>query len=516
MYKTASSSSEYYHWQWFSFKEMLWAFMAAALVVLWQWLVATSELMNRFIGILNAEPANKNDAYHHVFMNIVEEVSVATGGKKMEPFVVPTMAMNAFAISDFRGRSIIGVTEGLLARLNRQQIEAVVGHEAAHIASGDSAQTTVISSLFEGYNAAIAGVEGMFGRTRSSSSRNSFMGLVIIIYIVLIISRFMATLLKMFIAREREYRADAIAVRLTRDPLSLAEALYAITYHWKLQGMPSAELDSIFTVSPNLTPDKEGNSLTDELFQTHPPVLDRIKILLDMAHTDLKNLVEDVDAKIDHARIEAPELTNHTAPTGTWMVNHDNQWEGPYGLQQISGLVWFRPDMWVKRMGEETVKFAYDDQDLITMFKQQHATAEGAMCCPKCHVGLGDLEYEGVLVRRCLACGGTLVGETDVQRIIIRPEVGFSDRIKKIGDQIDKNYEVWAGQKIDRSPANLFTCPKCANDRCKMNRMFYTAAYQVEIDKCFYCGLVWFDKDELEILQYIVEKRSLSSYDNKY
>ncbi|MBF0484439.1 MAG: M48 family metalloprotease [Candidatus Omnitrophica bacterium] len=514
---SAYKYGEHFYWQWFSRQEFIVGLTASIFVIIWQWQVATSQLLERFIGVLGAEPPNKNDSYHKVLINIVEEVSVATGGVKMEPYVIPIMAMNAFAISDFQGRSIIGVTEGLLARLTRQQLEAVVAHEAAHIASGDSLQTTVISSLFEVYNALISGIESTTGGSRIStrSRDNSFSGLVVIVYMILVLSRSMALLMKMFISREREYRADAIAVRLTRDPISLAEALYSITYHWKLQGMPSAEMDSIFTVSPNLTPDQEGNGFMDELFRTHPPALDRIKVLLNMAHEDLQTLVNDVDAKSERIRVEVPQLSGTTDNT-QWMVSKNNLWEGPYNLTQIAGLSWFNPETWVKRMDQEGVKLAYDDQELIGFLKQQHQNASGLFCCPKCKIGLQELEYEGVLVYKCPTCSGTLVNERDVQRIIIRPEVGFNDRIKKIGDELDKNTARWSEAKINRNLITLYTCPKCMNDRCKMNRMFYTAVYQVEIDKCFYCGMIWFDKDELEVLQYLIEKRSLTAYDKNY
>src|SRR6185503_11744032 len=146
-----------------------------------------------------------------------------------------------FALSDFQGRHVIGTTEGVLSRLSRAQIEAIVGHEAAHVVSGDCLATTVTSSLFELYSGLLKGMELMFrgsGRSSYRSSRSSGRGgggivaIIIVVYLLLLITKFLGYLLRMFISRQREYRADAIAVRLTRDPLSLAEALYAIGYHW--------------------------------------------------------------------------------------------------------------------------------------------------------------------------------------------------------------------------------------------------------------------------------------------
>ena len=172
---------------------------------------------------------------------------MATGGRKIEGMVIPTSAMNAFALMDFEGRSVIGVTEGLLARLTRAQLEAVVGHEAAHIVSGDCLATTVTTSLFALYSGLLKGLESVFRATRSSSRRGGgVLALLIAVYVLLWISRGMSHLARMFVSRQREYRADAIAARLTRDPLSPAEALYTIAYRWRGAGLAAEELESIF------------------------------------------------------------------------------------------------------------------------------------------------------------------------------------------------------------------------------------------------------------------------------
>jgi hypothetical protein len=97
------------------------------------------------------------------------------------------------------------------------------------------------------------------------------------------------------------------------------------------------------------------------------------------------------------------------------------------------------------------------------------------------------------------------VRENDVKRIIIRQEVGFSDRIKKIAEGIQKEEQLKGFKTISRDPRTLFACPKCQHRRAKMLRMFYTEVYRVEVDKCFTCGLLWFDQDELEVLQYLIE-----------
>ncbi|HQL41695.1 MAG TPA: hypothetical protein PLO93_05320, partial [Candidatus Omnitrophota bacterium] len=92
------------------------------------WVFTVNGLVEKILGILKAERLNPEDKYHAVFRNIIDEVSVATGGVRIEGVVIPVCAMNAFAISDFSGRNVIGVTEGLLARLSRAQLKTVVDH----------------------------------------------------------------------------------------------------------------------------------------------------------------------------------------------------------------------------------------------------------------------------------------------------------------------------------------------------------------------------------------------------
>ncbi|MCK5083277.1 MAG: zf-TFIIB domain-containing protein, partial [Candidatus Omnitrophica bacterium] len=94
---------------------------------------------------------------------------------------------------------------------------------------------------------------------------------------------------------------------------------------------------------------------------------------------------------------------------------------------------------------------------------------------------------------------------SDIQRIIIRQEVGFSEKIKKIARGIQREARLAKFTAINRDPKTLLKCPKCQHSRTRMMRMFYTEAYRVEVDKCFACGLVWFDTDELEVLQYLIE-----------
>ena len=482
-------------------------FALAILVGYVHWTCTVSGLVEKISGVLRAEPLNPGDHYHQRLQNIINEVSVATGGRKIEGMIIPTTAMNAFALTDFAGRAIIGVTEGLLARLTRAQLEAVVGHEAAHIVSGDCLATTVTTSIFALYGGLLKGLERIFSKTRSSSSSRGggVMALLLGIYILLWATRGMSQLVRMFISRQREYRADAVAVRLTRDPLSLAEALYAIDRRWRGAGLAAEELESLFIINPAYSALDEKTSFFADMFSTHPPMKDRLNVLLEMAHTDMETVIKDVEQAAVHPRSPISD-SGAAIPGLQWMVHRDGAWEGPFDLAMLITLEGLRPETWVQRLGATDIKMAYEDQDLMNAVNKK----TGPYRCPKCAISLTTIIYEGVEINECSFCHGVLVAEKDATRIIIREEVGFPEEVTRLAARISEQEKIWQWGKdaIKRDPATLLACPRCEPHKGKMIPMFYTAAYHVEIDKCLYCGSIWFDKDELEVLQCLIENQT--------
>ena len=209
----ASPRAFTFHFTVLKFSQTLIIFGFAFIIGFVHWNWTTANLIVKILGVLKAEKLNPKDRYHQMFQNIVDEVSVATGGKKMEAVVIPTMAMNAFALADFSGQAVIGLTEGMLARLTRAQIEAVVGHEAAHIVSGDCLATTITTSLFELFSGVLRGFEAVFrggGRQGGySSMRVSARGgagvivFLMLIYMLLSVTKMLSQLVRLFISRQR-------------------------------------------------------------------------------------------------------------------------------------------------------------------------------------------------------------------------------------------------------------------------------------------------------------------------
>lgn len=475
--------------------------------------LSSQNLLNKMLKAIGAIPLDLKDRYHKRLQNVVQEMSIVTGGKRLEAQVVPVTSMNAFALADFSGRAVIGVTEGLLSRLNRSQLEAVVAHEAAHIAAGDCLMTTVSCSLFALYAAALeismAALTGAGeGRTRMRMGiRGQAVVIVVAIILILSIVKAISHLVNMTVSRQREYRADSLAVKMIRNPLSLAQALSLIKRGWWGSNFGSEHLKPIFIMNPVSSVLDEKNDFFSDLFSTHPPVKERVSLLLEMAHADLRT-IEEAIKKREKRPVEEVEglevLEEEIKPKEIgWFAQKEGRWEGPFSLTQLSGLSWINPEVWVHRQGEEGFRPAYQDSLLSKFFSGKLPKQDiSTFSCPKCHQSLAKVRYESAPAFRCHFCKGVLVEKKALNKVLIREERGFSPEIIKLAKLADrkvcqiKDKNLWESQEIN--------CPKCGRH---MMRGFYSLAYTIEVDRCPGCGLIWFDKDELEMLQYLFEEK---------
>jgi len=489
---------------WPTGKETLAAFGIALLIGLIHWSSSTSNLIRRMSLAVGARGVDEKDTYHQMFKNVVDEVSVAIGGRPIRSLVVPTVACNAFALEDFAGRAVIGVTEGLLTRLNRAQLEAVVGHEAGHIVNGDCLSTTVTCSLAELYEEALSKVSKGFRHSRGRG------GIVILMLMfVMGTMKLLSALLRYFISRQKEYRADATSVRLTRDPLSLAEALYLISRNWRGMGAEGEYLESIFIMSPRPGYFDERQGAAANWFSTHPPIQERIRILADMGHCDPKTLEENLKKFQWVSPVAKPIVSAEEDKTAEkkWMVfNKEQKWEGPFGLEELRKLTFLTPDSWICPHGEQSVRHAYEHEALMPLFGGEAKAEEGAYPCPHCHTGLMEVNYEGAPAMRCSYCEGIFVAQDAISRILIRRDMTFPEEVVRLAEAATKQKDLFQKGRTRYKLENPFilTCPRCHN---KMRRQFFVYSYPVEIDRCVSCNGLWFDKQELEVLQYIYEHK---------
>lgn len=515
-----------YHSHSLNIFEILVTLLIAFAVGALHWLFSTNALVDKIVALLKARDLDSANADHAKFRNILDEVSVATGGIAVRGVVIPTMGMNAFAVADFESTPVIGVTQGLLMRLTRSQLEAVVAHEAAHVAQGDCLLATVTSSLFGVFNTVLQGfgqtVSGAFLSSDSGGGRkgahrdvgnyfqlirffpSAFIGIVILIFVYFFIAfaTMVSYLFRMFISREREFRADAVAVRLTRDPLSLAEALYIMAHRWRGAGAPWEVLDTIFIMNPVYGTLDEEEGWGADLFATHPPVKKRIDILLNIAHGEednLKEVMKKFNEQFKDQSLLSPNLEYK------WFLLNKDQWAGPLTLLEIAQLNWFTPQTTVKRFGSEIMVAACDDKTLADLLRTKGITDVQKPYCPRCQRALDQTLYEGINILICVGCRGSLLNEDQIGLVLYRHNVTFAPRIVKMAKVIETEQKLSGGAlSIWPCPSDIH-CPKCRNIKLPMGRRLFNVYYHVEIDKCGSCGAVWFDRDELEILQCLSE-----------
>ena len=472
------------------------------------WLIVNNHVIEKILRVLNARLLNKDIPAEKIFADIIAEVSIAGGSKvTIEGVVVPSADLNAFALSDFDGRHVIGVTQGLLDKLTRPQLEAVVGHEAAHIFSQDCLLTTVAATLFGLFSALYEEsknvIVGLLETTERRVGGRPPLWTIVFPVIVCVVSfhaRIINYLMAMFISRQKELRADATAVRLTRDPLSLAEALYTVSLYGN-QLPRSNSLESIFIISPSGSWLDNQKGFWADLWSTHPPLEDRVQILLDMAHVDADSFVERFKPPQPSSKDDTP--ASAAGPEGTlWKVYGQQGWQGPLDLVEVAALAWIRPDTRIQRVGSEEIFRVVDDPILKGTLSQKSKSELKDVCCPRCRVELHSYLYEGVPIQSCPQCAGILGGERDIEWIMTHEDVGFTSKVRELAEKMKEQRPSSEKYSADIYQKEGLACPQCRHVKARMVRQLYDRAHPVEIDKCLFCGKVWFDRNELEILQY--------------
>lgn len=240
----------------------------------------------------NAVPIDRNDPRQRVLDNVVEEMAIAGGLPKPAVYVIPDADPNAFATGSGPEKSSVAVTAGLLEALNREELQAVVSHEMAHVKNYDVRLMTVVAALV-GSVLLISdwGRRGLgWGGGRRRSSRDGGGGgAVMLVFLVLwivslILAPLIARLVAMAVSREREYLADASGSELTRNPGALASALEKIDAAKEPTPSIKQGVAHLCIADPRgrLVNEREGGLAA--LFATHPPIAKRIALLREMAY----------------------------------------------------------------------------------------------------------------------------------------------------------------------------------------------------------------------------------------
>ncbi|MBI2616992.1 M48 family metallopeptidase [Candidatus Gottesmanbacteria bacterium] len=227
-----------------------------------------------------ATPANRQKDFD--LFTVVENVSIAAGIPKPKVYTIEDPAMNAFATGRDPNHAIVCATRGLLEKLTRRELEGVIAHEISHIQNFDTRVMAIVSVL-AGSAAFLADtfVRMLWwggDRSRDRSDRGGIGSILLLLGIVLaIISPLIATLIQLAVSRRREFLADASGSLLTRNPDALASALEKIASDRHVLHSASNATAHLFIENP--FKGKSAKAWFAGLFNTHPPVEERIRIL---------------------------------------------------------------------------------------------------------------------------------------------------------------------------------------------------------------------------------------------
>lgn len=222
---------------------------------------------------VNAQPASPEQ--YRMYHNLVEGLCIASGMPKPKLYIMQSEQINAFATGRDPEHAVICVTTGCLEKLNRSELEGVLGHELSHVANYDIRFMTLAAVLV----GMIAIISEMFLRTlwfRNHDSNEKGNAILMLVGILLaILAPIFVQIVQLAISRKREFAADASSVKFTRYPGGLINALKKIGK----ESIPEKRANK--AVAPLFISDPFKRKVQG-FFQTHPPVQERIKVLEQM------------------------------------------------------------------------------------------------------------------------------------------------------------------------------------------------------------------------------------------
>ncbi|MEI7591811.1 MAG: M48 family metallopeptidase [Actinomycetes bacterium] len=235
------------------------------------------------LSMTHAVPADR-EQYARLF-NLIEGLCIASGLPQPKLYIVEDHAPNAFATGRDPKHASIAVTSGLLEKMNRIELEGVLAHELSHIKNYDIRLSSIAVCLV-GVVAALSdfGIR-MFifgGRRSNDSSSNPFT--MILALVVIILAPFMALMMQLAVSRKREALADVSAVEMTRYPPGLISALEKLRDDNTSVRNTSRATAHLWIEEPmdHYDGDDKKKSRWSHLFDTHPPIEDRIEALREM------------------------------------------------------------------------------------------------------------------------------------------------------------------------------------------------------------------------------------------
>jgi Zn-dependent protease with chaperone function/Zn-finger nucleic acid-binding protein len=521
----------------FFWKYLIFVFLISLVLTTINFFQARKAGATFILNRLQAYPPQSDDRYHLTFRNGLEEMGLASGLGEIKGYIIPSLNVNSLSLVDRDNRPAIAVTEGLLAEASRDELQAVIAHEVAHLLRGDTYLLTLICSLASFFEQLLSSLEReKEGLSFDSLTKKSEREVVHpFLYLAGLASYTLMTFFLTLISQKRELLADSTAVELSRDPMALARIIYKAQLANSYLGDFSL-YTPLFLVPPDSREIKEN--FWSRLFNSHPPAITRLRLLTSMANRsldELKDQIREQEERRERARIEArsreerlinsredglsPFVTSFSEvakieENKIWLIKTaSGQWAGPYSLSSLLTLPGFSPGSRVKNVQENREGRARDFEAiraaLYRLYRHEPVEPQRQNRCPHCFLELTESFYEGLRVKTCPQCQGKLVPLSFMERILARREVGFSEHLKAKAENLSQRLDdpAWRRKEIARKPA--ISCPQCG---LGMVVKPYSYVFYLPVYKCFHCQVIWFEADELEILQYLVESRATTQF----
>lgn len=236
------------------------------------------------LGISGARRAHPTE--DKLFTQVAENLCIGSGIPRPKLYIIEDSAPNAFATGRDPEHAVICATTGLLSKLNRTELEGVIAHELTHIKNYDIRLMSIVSVMV-GLVALLGDwfMRSMwFGGGRKRDDNGGDLGALFMVLgiVFAILSPIIGTLIQLSISRRREFMADAGSVEKTRQPQGLIDALKKISEDTEPLEAANKATAHMYIVSPFKGKTNSAVSTFAGLFNTHPPLSERIKALQNM------------------------------------------------------------------------------------------------------------------------------------------------------------------------------------------------------------------------------------------
>jgi len=263
------------------------ALVVMAVAVLFGGLAAAGSYFAGDSVVLSVSGAKEVDeASAPQLLNVVREMAIAANIPMPKVYTIDDTAPNAFATGRDPKHASVAITTGLLEKLDREELQGVMGHELSHVRNFDIRFSTIVGVLV----GSIALMSDFFlrfsfwgGNRRSSNDRDSGGGglqaiMVVVAIVLSILAPIAARLVQLAVNRQREYLADASSVQLTRNPYGIERALAKISEDQEVLEVANRATQHMYFTNPI----KKFEERASGLFSTHPSTLDRINRLREL------------------------------------------------------------------------------------------------------------------------------------------------------------------------------------------------------------------------------------------